>query len=224
MRYYINAFKNYANFQGRASRKEYWIFWLLNTFFVLLAMVLDTILGITFGGLPFGFIYLAYALIILIPGIAMAVRRLHDVDKNGTMLLLVFLPIIGAIWLVILLLKDGNAGENQFGQVPEPLYDEVDRKLSLDRLLVLIVSWLLISGLSFRIIEGINIDWYQDEGLRQFWESFQLLNGLCWAFIPISLGFFVKNRSLQIAVFVIGAILLSNGINDLYDSLAMMNY
>jgi len=187
-------------------------------------MVLDTILGFTFGGLPIGFIYLAYALIILIPGIAMVVRRLHDVGKKGIMLLLVFLPIVGAIWLLVLLLTDGDKGENQFGEAPEYLYDDAERKLSLDRLLVLIVSWLLISGLSFRIIEGFNSNWYEDEGLMQFWESFQLFNSLAWTFIPISLGFFVKNRSLQIAAFVIGAIYLSNNINELYDSLSMMNY
>ena len=97
MQYYINAIKNYANFKGRARRKEYWMFTLFNIIFVIVAMILDSALGDTFKspltGLNthYGFIYLAYSLFVFIPGLSVLVRRLHDIGKSGKLLLWVFL-------------------------------------------------------------------------------------------------------------------------------------
>ena len=70
-------------------------------------------------GTGYGPLYGIYALAVLIPGLAVAVRRLHDVGKSGWMILITLIPLIGAIWLLVLLVTDSNLGENQYGQNPK---------------------------------------------------------------------------------------------------------
>jgi len=84
-------------------------------------MTLDNILGTTVGILPYGIFYIIYLLAVLIPGLAVAVRRLHDVGKSGWMLLIAFIPIIGTIGLLILMVLDSKPGENQYGHNPKEL-------------------------------------------------------------------------------------------------------
>lgn len=113
-RYFINVFtKNFVNFNGRASRKEYWMFCL---FSVLTTMVLSGIGWLLFGGRQLQAIY---ALGSFLPGLGLSIRRLHDIGKRGTWLCICFIPIIGAIWLIILMASEGAKGENEFGLAPE---------------------------------------------------------------------------------------------------------
>jgi len=92
-----------------------------NLIFAFVAMYLDRIIGTTMLGLPYGVIYILYALAVLIPSLAVGVRRLHDIGKSGWMLLVSFIPIIGAIWLIILFVTDSNPGENQYGANPKQI-------------------------------------------------------------------------------------------------------
>lgn len=78
-------------------------------------MILDNILGLTIGDLTYGVFYFLYGLTVLIPGLAVAVRRLHDIGKSGWMILITIIPLIGAIWLLVLLMTDSNPGENEYG-------------------------------------------------------------------------------------------------------------
>jgi uncharacterized membrane protein YhaH (DUF805 family) len=114
---------NYSNFNGRASRKEYWMFYLFYMIFAIFAMVADNILGITFTvgegyyavNIGYGWIYLLFVLALLIPGLAVGIRRLHDVGKSGWWLLISLIPLIGAIWIIVLLATDGTADNNIYG-------------------------------------------------------------------------------------------------------------
>ena len=119
MSWYIKVLKNYAVFSGRARRKEYWMFVLFNIIFAIVAMILDNILGTAMEGVGYGIIYLLYMLAVLIPSIAVAVRRLHDTDRSGWWIFIALVPIIGGIWLLVLLILDGTAGENKFGPSPK---------------------------------------------------------------------------------------------------------
>ena len=119
MKWYLAVLKNYAGFSGRARRKEYWMFALFNMIFVFVALILDNILGLTAGELPYGLFYFLYALAVLIPTLAVAVRRLHDVGNSGWMFLIVIVPFIGAIWLLVLMVTDSNPGENEYGTNPK---------------------------------------------------------------------------------------------------------
>ena len=127
MNYYVHVLKNYATFTGRARRKEYWMFFLFNMIFLIIAAVIDHLLGTCFKinigdypqALPYGYVYMAYALAVFIPGLAVAVRRLHDVGKSGWFMLIALIPIIGGIWLLVLVCTAGTVGPNDYGPDPK---------------------------------------------------------------------------------------------------------
>lgn len=119
MSWYLKVLKNYAVFSGRARRKEYWMFVLFNLIFFAIAAILDNIFGITFGNIFYGPIYLLYSLAILIPSWAVAIRRLHDIGKSGWFILILLIPIIGPIWLLVLMCLDSQPGENKYGPNPK---------------------------------------------------------------------------------------------------------
>jgi uncharacterized membrane protein YhaH (DUF805 family) len=129
MNWYVAVMKKYADFSGRARRKEYWMFVLFNLIFLVVAAFADNILGTTFGKgsgleLPYGWLYMLYGFAVLIPGIAVCVRRLHDLGKSGWMIFVALIPLIGAIWLLVLYCTAGNQGENKYG--PDPKAAEID--------------------------------------------------------------------------------------------------
>lgn len=120
MNWYLKVLKQWSDFKGRARRKEYWMFFLFNIIFLIIAAILDNVLGLTFSReIPYGYIYLLYALFVLVPGIAVSVRRLHDVGKSGWWYLIGLIPLIGGIWLLVLFVTDGKPGENQWGMNPK---------------------------------------------------------------------------------------------------------
>ncbi len=121
MKWYLHVLKNYANFKGRARRKEYWMFFLFNMIFAIIASKLDNLLGTTNPQMGIGIIYALYNLAVLVPSLAVLVRRLHDIGKSGWMLLVGLIPIVGIIWLFILLIKEGMTEENQYGMNPKTI-------------------------------------------------------------------------------------------------------
>jgi len=121
MNWYLKCIKQYADFSGRARRKEYWMFTLFNIIFAIVAMIIDNVVGTASPELGYGVFYGLYALAVFIPGLAVAVRRLHDVGKSGWMILIALIPLIGAIWLLVLMVTDSNPGENQYGQNPKEI-------------------------------------------------------------------------------------------------------
>lgn len=100
--------QNYANFSGRARRAEYWNFVLAN---FLLGIAINIVLGI----LKIGALGGLYQLAVLVPSLAVGVRRLHDIGKSGWALLLVLIPLIGWIVLIVWAFKDGEQGPNKYG-------------------------------------------------------------------------------------------------------------
>lgn len=121
MNWYLKVLKQYADFSGRARRSEYWYFVLFNMIFAIVAVVLDNILGTAIEGVGYGPIYGLYVLALLVPGLAVAVRRLHDVGKSGWMFLIVLIPLIGAIWLLVLSFTDSQPGTNKWGPNPKEI-------------------------------------------------------------------------------------------------------
>lgn len=121
MKWYLKVLKQYADFDGRARRTEYWMFVLFNIIFSVVAMVLDNVLGIAMEGIGYGPLYGLYVLAMIIPSLAVAVRRLHDTGKSGWMLLIALIPLIGSIWLLVLYVTDGNPGENEYGSNPKEI-------------------------------------------------------------------------------------------------------
>lgn len=126
MNWYLEVIKNnYANFSGRARRKEYWMFIVVNT------IILAVLYGIMFSSIDSytgemsgtGFAALIiigiYSLATIIPNIAVTVRRFHDQDRSGWMVLLSFIPFVGGLILFIFMCLGGTRGENRFGLDPK---------------------------------------------------------------------------------------------------------
>ena len=113
LKWYLEVLKQYAVFSGRARRKEYWLFVLFNT---IIDLVLGVIEGLASGP---GILASIYSLAVLIPSIAVSVRRLHDTDRSGWWLLIVLIPLIGAIVLLVFMAQDSQPGENQYGPNPK---------------------------------------------------------------------------------------------------------
>ncbi len=127
MEWYLKVMKQYADFNGRARRKEYWMFLLFNIIFALVAMLVDNLLGMRINEqIPYGYLYLLYGLATFIPGIAVGVRRLHDVGKSGWWYLIAFIPLIGGLYLLYLFIQDGTPGSNEYGVNPKENYNEIN--------------------------------------------------------------------------------------------------
>ena len=113
MNWYFEVLKKYAVFDGRAHRTEFWLFFLFN---FIISLFLGVIVGLV-GGL--WFITTLYALAVLIPGLAVSVRRLHDTNRSGWWILTGLVPILGWIALLIFYVEDSRPGANQYGPNPK---------------------------------------------------------------------------------------------------------
>ncbi len=127
MSWYIAALRKYAVFRGRARRKEYWIFQLIRYTFFIAGLLLYPL----FERLPasveeqFGDIYLlilyTYYAAMLLPELAVTIRRLHDTGRSGWWYLISLVPYIGAVVLFIFVLQDSQYGENEYGPNPKDM-------------------------------------------------------------------------------------------------------
>ncbi|GAA2792948.1 DUF805 domain-containing protein [Kribbella solani] len=120
MQWYIDVLKKYAVFTGRARRKEYWLFVLFSTIVSIILSTLDRILGLDFSSSNSGgWLQTIYSLAILLPGIGVAIRRMHDTGRSGWWVLINLIPCVGFIWFIVLAAQEGNAGDNQYGPDPK---------------------------------------------------------------------------------------------------------
>ena len=128
MNWYTKVMSQYVDFNGRARRKEYWMFNLFYIIILIVAMVIDNMAGLNFTQdygygvvveLPYGWTYCLVALLHFLPALGVTVRRLHDTGKSGWMFLVSLIPIVGGIWLLVLMCTDSNTGENEYGPNPK---------------------------------------------------------------------------------------------------------
>jgi uncharacterized membrane protein YhaH (DUF805 family) len=113
MNWYLDVLKKYAVFEGRARRKEYWMFFLINVIITIALAIVERVIGTR------GVVGMLYSLAILIPCIAVSIRRLHDTDRSGWWLLIGLVPLIGAIVLLVFVVQDSTPGSNRFGANPK---------------------------------------------------------------------------------------------------------
>lgn len=134
MNHYISVLTRYATFTGRARRTEYWMFTLFNA---LVAIVLATVDAVVFGtgsfsalsgggsasvGVSLGVLSTVYSLAVLLPGLAVTVRRLHDTDRSGWWVLIALVPFVGGIVLLVFLVLEGVRGPNRYGADPKAVF------------------------------------------------------------------------------------------------------
>ncbi|MBI5624719.1 MAG: DUF805 domain-containing protein [Elusimicrobia bacterium] len=113
MEYYLKVLRMYAVFEGRARRKEYWMFVLVNVLLSICLAVVEAVLGT---GSVLAWVY---SLALLVPSIAVACRRLHDTGRSGWWQLIILVPLLGAVVLIYFLAQDGRTGDNEFGADPK---------------------------------------------------------------------------------------------------------
>ena len=112
MNYFLDAFKQYATFTGRATRTQYWMFVLFYVIFYVVLSIIDNVLGTMI-------LTLIFSLALLIPSISIAARRLHDTGRSGWWQLIVLIPVIGIIVLIVFLVLESQ-GDNEYGAAPQP--------------------------------------------------------------------------------------------------------
>ena len=119
MNWYLEVLKKYAVFDGRAELKEYWWFSFFSFIIIIVLSVIDIVTGTFNVKLGIGLLGGIYTLAVLIPSIAVSVRRLHDTDRSGWWLLINGIPLIGVIVFLVLTGQDGTPGDNQYGSNPK---------------------------------------------------------------------------------------------------------
>ncbi|MEW6982446.1 DUF805 domain-containing protein [Colwelliaceae bacterium 6471] len=111
MEYFIGALKRYADFTGRARRKEYWMF-------ILMYFVLGLVLAFIDAFLGGEMLTALFSLVLFIPSISIAARRLHDTGRSGWWQLIALIPLIGIIILIVFLVQDSHDA-NDYGESPK---------------------------------------------------------------------------------------------------------
>lgn len=113
MNWYLQVLKKYTVFTGRAQRQEYWMFFLFNMIITIAIGFLEGFTG------TLGMIGIIYSLAILLPGLAVSIRRLHDTNRSGWWLLIGLIPLLGTIVLLVFMALDSHPEENQYGPNPK---------------------------------------------------------------------------------------------------------
>lgn len=119
MSWYLQVLKKYAEFGGRSQRKEYWFFVLFSILISMLLVMIDSATGTLRSPREFGLLSGIYSLVVLVPSLAVSVRRLHDTNRTAWWLLLGIVPLIGSLVLLVLFVSDGNPGVNEYGPNPK---------------------------------------------------------------------------------------------------------
>lgn len=119
MNWYLEVLRKYAVFGGRARRKEYWMFFLFNLIISFLLGVFDGVMGTFSPEAGLGLLGGLYSLAVLIPSIAVTIRRLHDTGRTGWWFLIIFIPLIGAIVLLVFMVLDSEQRTNAYGPNPK---------------------------------------------------------------------------------------------------------
>ncbi|MCC5885858.1 MAG: DUF805 domain-containing protein [Gammaproteobacteria bacterium] len=114
MNWYLDVLKKYAVFEGRARRMEFWMFALFHIIAIVLLGIVDALIGTPI-------LAPLYSLAVLIPSIAVTVRRLHDIDYVGWWFFIAFVPVVGGLILLIFMVLPGTAGNNRFGSNPKEI-------------------------------------------------------------------------------------------------------
>ena len=119
MSWFVEALKKYAVFSGRSRRKEYWFFILFVVIISIVLNIIDGLIGAYDRSMGAGLLSTIFSLAILIPSIAVSVRRLHDINRTGWWVLIALVPLVGWIVLLVFHVQDSTPGTNRYGPNPK---------------------------------------------------------------------------------------------------------
>ena len=119
MHWFLEVLRKYATFSDRARRSEYWYFTLVYLVAAVILSVIDVATGLYSQSTGIGLLSGIFAIAMILPSLAVTVRRLHDTDRSGWWLLIALIPLLGAIVLLVFMVLDSDAGSNRFGPNPK---------------------------------------------------------------------------------------------------------
>ncbi len=119
MNWFLTALNKYATFSGRAQRAEYWYFFLFYILIFIGLSIIDGVMGSFSGETGMGLLGGLMSLALLIPSVAVGVRRLHDTGRSGWWLLIALIPLVGAIVILVFTVQDSETGTNAYGPNPK---------------------------------------------------------------------------------------------------------
>lgn len=224
MNYYFLAFQKYADFYGKANREEYWLFVLFTNLATILTIVLDHTLDLVIHGTFYGPIYLIYLTITFIPGLSLAVRRLHDVGKSGWMLLLAFIPIIGALWLLYLFVSPGiqnHTEQKVHTEYGEPLDADLNFHQSKglptnttkgDTILLVSVGWMLFSRIFWSLLPKVNMEFYRST----YFDSVYIVSLIISSAMLVTMSAAIYDKNKKTIVLFMGILDCFYGIYEIY--------
>ena len=155
MKWFYKVLKQYANFNGRASREELWMFFLFNFLATFALAAIGYSIMMWNNHTSAIFLPYLYLMAVFIPNLAVVIRRLHDVNKSAWFLLVNLIPFIGGIWLFIVLISKGDPEENRYGTTISTAYDSrYQRKRSAAVALIISSVFWLVSQLLFLIFQS----------------------------------------------------------------------
>jgi uncharacterized membrane protein YhaH (DUF805 family) len=202
MEWFINVIKKYAVFTGRARRKEYWFFIF---FYYIIGLILGLLTLLPIGGIFFGIVSVVYSTALIVPTLAVSVRRLHDINRSGFSLFYIFIPLAGIIIILLFMVRDGTPDENQYGPNPKMVYrenltekDVRNKRLFIPILVILAVFLLSLhyylafkaagNKESFSIFNESNNNYYlnvvSEKNINQFsFRKHEHINGIKYTYI-----------------------------------------
>ena len=204
MNWYLKVLKQYADFEGRARRKEYWMYYLFNTIILvalMLVMMAGTISKNNWLSLIGKILYYGYIIVVFIPSVAVCVRRLHDIGKSGWYYFIGLIPLVGQVILIIWFCKDSQEGENEYDINPKEGDLSENNDSTNDSLILLVVAWIFVSQLFWLLMRQFD-KFY----LTEWFRFVNIFTSYIGALIPIALAFTVKDKTKQIIIFILAGI------------------
>ncbi|RRD00291.1 DUF805 domain-containing protein [Prevotella sp. OH937_COT-195] len=150
MKWFIKTFRQYADFSGRATRQEFWIFVLFNLLFTMIWAVVAGLITLLLDGFLNDYIYkmifmnkltVLYYAVMAVPSMAVGIRRLHDTGRSGWWMLVGLIPFVGGIWLLVLMCLEGNAYDNRYGIRPDESTENVPKPALRQKALMWLTSF-----------------------------------------------------------------------------------
>jgi uncharacterized membrane protein YhaH (DUF805 family) len=203
MKWYLHAIRNYATFEGRSSRTEYWMFGLFNLMFALFFLCIDLSFKINFEGHLIGPFYILYFLFSLVPSLSIAVRRLHDVGKSGSYLFLALIPLVG-LYIIALYCTESEEDENDYGEKPvnSDIADFIQDDKTSSTIIISYLLWIFTSKIIWTFLVGSSEKFYENP----IYKYFNLFSNFIWMFLPVLLSLSVKNYKWKIILLICSAL------------------
>ena len=205
MKWFIKAFRQYADFSGRASRQEFWMFVLFNLLFAMawlfVAGLLTGLLGSSFNHesrLLFMYKLMAiYYAVTAVPAMAVGVRRLHDTACSGWWMLVSLIPFVGGIWLIVLMCLDGSAGDNRYSNRPDATMGDTP-KIALRQKALMWLTAFAVLGIHLCLLNLVDVlfsnrySWYTSAGQLNMLLSILGSFSVSVSFIVMGIAFLQK--------------------------------